>query len=110
MPQSSGIVATMADTAQCHIYDLTTCARSMMVKGPRAMPPTKASYSFRGHRDEGYAVDWSPVVQGQLATGDCSGKIHIWTCGDMTSGTWQVIDCNIFCCMLSHHTVVLPTH
>jgi ribosome assembly protein RRB1 len=90
MPQQTGIVATMADTNQCHIYDLTSCAQSMMVRGPRAMPPTKPAYSFRGHREEGFAIDWSPIVAGQLATGDCAGKIHVWNTQDFTTGAWQV--------------------
>ena len=25
--------------------------------------------NFRGHKDEGYAIDWSPVVAGRLVTG-----------------------------------------
>jgi len=49
-----------------------------MQKGPRINPPNKPSYIFRGHKDEGYALDWSLVKTGRLATGDCTGKIHIW--------------------------------
>ena len=89
MPQQAGVVATMADTSQVHIFDFTDSLRSMMTKGPRGVAPTKPVYSFRGHRSEGYAVDWSPAVEGRLATGDCAGAIHIW---NSTSGSanWQV--------------------
>ena len=89
MPQQAGVVATMADTSQVHIFDFSDSLRSMMTKGPRGVAPTKPVYSFRGHRSEGYAVDWSPAVTGRLATGDCAGAIHIW---NSTSGSasWQV--------------------
>lgn len=93
MPQESGIVATMSDTSNVHIFDVTRSVRSMMVKGsPRVQPPTKPAYTFKGHRDEGFALDWSSVTAGQLATGDCAGAIHIWnsTGSDAPSSSWRV--------------------
>ena len=89
MPQTPGIIATMADTGHAHIFDLSTSLKSMMSKGPRAQAPTKSMYTFRGHRAEGYALDWSPSVAGRLATGDCAGAIHIWNMG-ASSAAWQV--------------------
>ena len=29
------------------------------------------------HAQEGYALDWSPVTQGLLGAGDCSGSISL---------------------------------
>ena len=26
-------------------------------------------FKFRGHKDEGYAIDWSPLVPGKLVSG-----------------------------------------
>jgi ribosome assembly protein RRB1 len=95
MPQEPGIVATMADTSKAHIFDLTRVVRSMMTKGPRVQPPNKPAYTFKGHREEGYAVDWSGVTTGQLATGDCAGGIYIWNnagggAGGTLASSWKV--------------------
>lgn len=35
-----------------------------------------------GHKKEGFGLDWSPVVPGQLASGDCYRNIHIWRPAD----------------------------
>jgi ribosome assembly protein RRB1 len=82
MPQTAGVVATMADTGKVNIFDLTACTHNMMNKatGSAQNIPTGPVFSFSGHRQEGYALDWSRVVPGRLATGDCAGKIHIWNC------------------------------
>lgn len=48
----------------------------------------KSLYTFSGHQQEGYALDWSPVAPGLLATGDCRRDIHVWQPHE--SGTWNV--------------------
>lgn len=80
MPQTAGIVATMADTGKVNIFDLTSCAFDMMNRGT-AVPntiPTGPVFTFNGHKQEGYGLDWSKIVPGRLATGDCTGAIHVW--------------------------------
>jgi ribosome assembly protein RRB1 len=92
MPQSSGIIASMSDNSSVYIYDITSSAKSKMQKGPRVQPPTKPVFTFKGHSDEGFALDWSSVNAGQLATGDCDGNIRIWKQDSSSSGsgTWVV--------------------
>jgi ribosome assembly protein RRB1 len=88
MPQNPGFLATMADTGKAHIFDLTASLNSMMSKGPRSHNPNaKPVYTYSGHQEEGYAIDWNPVVAGRMATGDMAGKIRLWN----PAGTsWQV--------------------
>jgi ribosome assembly protein RRB1 len=89
MPQHAGMVATMADTGKVHIYDLHASVTSMFQKVARVAPPNKPVFTFSGHRDEGFALDWSLASAGRLATGDCAGGIHVWN--PSAGGThWQV--------------------
>lgn len=37
---------------------------------------------------EGYAIDWSPVAAGRLASGDCRSRIHVWE--PTPAGKWAV--------------------
>ena len=92
MPQNSGIVATMSETSHAHIFDVTAAFRALMQGlGPRPTPPSGPAFTFKGHKDEGYGLDWSSVQMGRLASGDCAGAIHIWN-PSSTAGasSWQV--------------------
>lgn len=53
-------------------------------KSSRAKP----LYTFSGHQQEGFGIDWSPVKHGLLATGDCRRDIHVWHPSE--AGTWNV--------------------
>ena len=93
MPQHPGIIATMSDTKCAHIYDLTASVRSMMSNNaPRVTPSSTPAFTFRGHKSEGYALDWSPVTAGRLATGDNDGKIYIWNMGTSASYNQWTLD------------------
>ncbi|XP_055383252.1 glutamate-rich WD repeat-containing protein 1 [Condylostylus longicornis] len=54
----------------------------------QATEPSKPVFTFSGHQQEGFAVDWSPVVEGFLATGDCRRDIHIWQ--PVEGSSWRV--------------------
>lgn len=47
--------------------------------GAGSLLASRPLQSFKGHRDEGFALDWSNVSQGSLVTGDNTGVIHNWT-------------------------------
>ena len=54
----------------------------------KAKAPPKHFFKFSGHKVEGYSLDWSPMAEGFLATGDCNKNIHIWR--PQESFTWKV--------------------
>ncbi|KAJ1389073.1 WD40/YVTN repeat-like-containing domain superfamily [Sesbania bispinosa] len=40
------------------------------------------------HKDEGYAIDWSPLVPGRLVSGDCNNCIYLWE--PTSAATWNI--------------------
>ncbi|XP_013099644.1 glutamate-rich WD repeat-containing protein 1 [Stomoxys calcitrans] len=50
--------------------------------------PVKPVFTFSGHQQEGFGLDWSPIADGVLATGDCKRDVHIWS--PLEDGTWKV--------------------
>ncbi|XP_049850844.1 glutamate-rich WD repeat-containing protein 1-like [Schistocerca gregaria] len=89
MPQKNSVVATISEAKEAHIYDMSWCITALDIPLPRSKNRSDTIlYSFSGHREEGYALDWSSVVPGSLATGDCSGRIYIWHMRE--AGVWEV--------------------
>jgi ribosome assembly protein RRB1 len=77
----------MADTGKVHLWDASQHIQSLDRPPTQRIPPAKPTFTFDGHRGEGFAVDWSTQVAGRLATGDTYRNIHVW---DPHSGSWQV--------------------
>jgi ribosome assembly protein RRB1 len=66
MPQMPGVIATMADTKFTHIYDMSIATRALMSPNtPHVKPNEKPVFTFKGHKDEGFALDWSPATLGK---------------------------------------------
>jgi len=84
MPQHPEVVATWSDAGTVNLYDvrgiLDTFARSAGDGGGAAAAKFRRDpfFVYQGHSTEGYAMDWSRVKTGQMATGDCDGNIHVW--------------------------------
>lgn len=94
LPQNPGIIASMADNGSAYIYNAQACLKPLLEgTGSRhaSNVPTRPMYTFKGHKDEGYALNWSTVEEGLLATGDCAGNIHVWNKGSNPNCTdWKV--------------------
>ncbi len=92
MPQQPHVVASWADTAQVQIWDLSQQLTELANEAEPAPGSGKIikvnARQVHSHSAEGYALDWSPLATGRLASGDCRSKIHIW---DPTpAGKWAV--------------------
>ena len=83
MPQRSSIVATWSDAGVVQVWDTAKQLRELMSTvddagvEKRAAARVAPQFAFTGHADEGYAIDWSPVVEGRLVSGDNQGVIHV---------------------------------
>ena len=90
MPQTSHICATWADTGKVHVHNLAAPLGTL--HSPGSVPAGGADagplFTFGGHAEEGYALDWSPVKPGVLATGDNTGRMHLWQ--PVEGGSWAV--------------------
>lgn len=93
MPQNQSIVATWSDTGTVNLYDvqgvlhrfqrsndLASSSSSSHATSATHTPKIRTGpcFVYQGHSTEGYAMDWSRVTTGRLATGDCDGHIHLW--------------------------------
>ncbi|CAN0926629.1 Protein HEAT STRESS TOLERANT DWD 1 [Linum grandiflorum] len=94
MTQSPHICATWSDSGHVQIWDVSSHLNALAEsEGDAAVKDPPVVYqaplvNFKGHKDEGYAMDWSPHVAGRMVTGDCRNFIHLW---EPTSGTsWNV--------------------
>ncbi|KAL7754300.1 Ribosome assembly protein rrb1 [Sorochytrium milnesiophthora] len=73
------LVATWAETGKVHIYDISDHIRSLNTPGFMASADRKPLWTSKNHKTEGFSMDWSELIDGQLLSGDCSGKIYLTT-------------------------------
>uniref|UniRef100_K4BZD2 Histone-binding protein RBBP4-like N-terminal domain-containing protein n=1 Tax=Solanum lycopersicum TaxID=4081 RepID=K4BZD2_SOLLC len=65
-------------------------AESDRSQGASAVSNHSPLFKFGEHKDEGYAIDWSPHIPGRLVSGDCKNSIHLWE--PTSDTTWNVED------------------
>ncbi|MED6175051.1 hemolysin III domain membrane protein [Stylosanthes scabra] len=93
MPQNPHICAAWADTGYVQVWDLSSHLNALAesetegVQGAAAVI-TQEPLSKYKHKDEGYAIDWSPLVPGRLVSGDCKNSIYLWE--PTSAATWNV--------------------
>ena len=80
LPDRSQIVSTWSDQGVVGIYNIAP-QLTALENGHSASDQENATrpiFQFKGHRTEGYAMDWCRCDKGKLATGDCSGSIYVY--------------------------------
>ncbi|ORM40919.1 Glutamate-rich WD repeat-containing protein 1 [Babesia sp. Xinjiang] len=79
-PQSNRLVSTMADSGKVYVWDVHEQRTNLddCITYHR-MEKVDPIFTCSAHETEGYALGWSPVATGTLATGDCSGAVVLWS-------------------------------
>ncbi|CAH9093187.1 unnamed protein product [Cuscuta europaea] len=99
MTQNPHICASWSDSGHVQIWDLSSHLNAMagsqgdIIHGASEVSSQSPLVKYSGHKDEGYAIDWSPLDPGRLVSGDCKNSIHLW---EPTSGATWNIDQNPF--------------
>lgn len=79
MPQTNKntLVAMWTDTGKVNVYDIKKYVTAVD-SGSSSLLPKKemAKYQIKNHKNEGFALDWSPLDMGRLLTGDCDKYIY----------------------------------
>jgi len=86
MPQAGHIVATWADSGKVHMWNLDA-QRKALNKGDRAAPQAKPIFTCESHKDEGFALDFSPNEAGRFLSGSNDSQVLLW--GPVPGG-WTV--------------------
>ncbi|KAK4602654.1 hypothetical protein RGQ29_011606 [Quercus rubra] len=93
MSQNPHICASWADDGHVQVWDFSSHLNSLAESESQGAQGASSVFNqaplmkFK-HKDEGYAIDWSPLVPGRLVSGDCKNCIYLW---EPTSGaTWNV--------------------
>lgn len=79
MPQidKQTLIAMWSDTGKVFVYDIKKYI-SAVDSGSSSLLPKKDSFIYQvsSHKNEGFALDWSPTVTGRLLSGDCDKYIY----------------------------------
>ncbi|KAH0857068.1 hypothetical protein HID58_085329 [Brassica napus] len=93
MPQNPHICVSWADSGHVQVWDMSSHLNALAESETEGKDGTSPALNqaplvnFSGHKDEGYAIDWSPATAGRLLSGDCMSMIHLW---EPASGSWTV--------------------
>ncbi|KAL3633351.1 hemolysin III domain membrane protein [Castilleja foliolosa] len=94
MRQNPHICASWGETGLVQVWDLSSHLKSLSESGAEADHGGSTVFNqaplfkFAGHKDEGYAIDWSPLVAGRLVSGDCKNCIYLWE--PASDSSWNI--------------------
>ncbi|KAK4872637.1 hypothetical protein RN001_014666 [Aquatica leii] len=89
------LAASWSELGRVNIWDLSLQLQAVNEAGvlqkyikDDLSSAVKPLFTFSGHQQEGFALDWNSIDPGVLATGDCKMDIHIWK--PKEDGSWFV--------------------
>jgi len=97
MPQNPDIIATMTNTGTALVFDRTKHPNSP--KGSNV----DAQITLKGHDAEGFALNWNPTVEGQLATGSEDRTVRVWDIKDFKKDSRVMSATKIY----NHHQAIV---
>ncbi|CAE7321083.1 rrb1 [Symbiodinium natans] len=87
MPQAGHIVATWADTGKVHMWNLEAHRKALDKSGDKAPAHAKPIFTSEAHKDEGFAMDFSPHDTGRFLSGGNDALIMM---AEPVPGGWKV--------------------
>ncbi|XP_063729059.1 glutamate-rich WD repeat-containing protein 1-like isoform X2 [Symsagittifera roscoffensis] len=77
------MVASWSSKAVVSLYNVTASLKRLDASSSSyETDPQTPVKVYTAHSTEGYGLDWSPVSTNQIASGDCSGNLHVWELAD----------------------------
>eukprot|EP01136_Pigoraptor_vietnamica_P005518 Opistho-1_new@37288 len=93
-PKSPNLIATWADTGRVHVWDMAQFISALDVPSDGRLGPTEPIFTFQGHPEEGFAMDWSTTVPGRwVAAG-------VWPCRCLRLHMWRRSAAVLWCSAL----------
>lgn len=90
-PQNPHICASWAESGYVQIWDMSShinaLAETKTETGVQGVAGVQVPLQKFKHKDEGYAIDWCPLVDGRLLSGDCNNNIYMW---EPMVATWNI--------------------
>eukprot|EP00747_Dinoflagellata_sp_TGD_P193558 gnl/TRDRNA2_/TRDRNA2_59885_c0_seq1.p1 gnl/TRDRNA2_/TRDRNA2_59885_c0~~gnl/TRDRNA2_/TRDRNA2_59885_c0_seq1.p1 ORF type:complete len:501 (-),score=116.13 gnl/TRDRNA2_/TRDRNA2_59885_c0_seq1:36-1538(-) len=87
MHQAPHIVATWSDAGAVHMWNLDGHRKALDKPGEKPNPNLKPLYSCKAHKEEGFAMDFSPHDTGKFLSGANSSEVFLW---EPVPGGWKV--------------------
>jgi ribosome assembly protein RRB1 len=66
----------MSENSKVYLWDISAHVKALDTP-PSTKLPTAPIHTLTGHKKEGFAVCWSPLVTGSLLTGSCDSTIFL---------------------------------
>lgn len=87
MPQAGHIVATWSDTGKVHMWNLEAQRKAVDKPSEKAPISSKPIFTSEAHKDEGFALDFSPHDTGRFLTGGNDSAVFLL---EPVPGGWSI--------------------